>query len=107
MTGQRCDADRGVSTFVDSWMAVDLSTMNVLLEDDWEFFFSRVGVEYVLVDKSVWSDWAWEDWEAFADLVEKYLVGCGKVGMLSANKGEVSQLINYLRVGICFCCCVV
>ncbi|GMH86989.1 hypothetical protein TrST_g1496 [Triparma strigata] len=90
VTGQRCDVDRGVSTFVDSWMAVDLSTMNVLLEDDWEFFFSRVGVEYVLVDKSVWSDWAWEDWEAFADLVGKYLVGGGKVGMLSANKGELT-----------------
>lgn len=36
VTGQGCGGERGVSTFVEGWMAVDFSTMNVLLEEDWE-----------------------------------------------------------------------
>lgn len=54
-----------------------------------QFYFERTGLQYILIDKIVWSVWSWENWSTFSNLLSSYLVGGGKVGLLGAKEGEL------------------
>ena len=63
--GQGCGG-KGGSSFRGGFFLADLNGFNVLLGEDWGYYFGRVGAGRVIVGEGAWRDWEEEEWAAAA-----------------------------------------
>jgi GR25 family glycosyltransferase involved in LPS biosynthesis len=64
---------------------VNLSTFNVLLPADYEFYFERVGLAKVRLEGGVWEGWGEAEFRAFASCAREWVMAGGEVEFRSSD----------------------